>query len=312
MKVALLPLAFALTVLAGSLSADEPPTPVETDINVLRQRIMAKANAGQRNAEALAGEIGEFDTLMAKYAGQAEAQASILAYRAHMMRIVLKDGAAAHVLYQAVLKDYPGTQAAENVKRLLYLLSPEGKAEAEAKRAETKAKHDALMSGMAPDFVVQSFADGREVKLSDYRGKVVVLDFWASWCGPCKASMPHNQEVAAAYKDQDVVIFAVCVWDEHSKAAAWLKENQPHYPDLHWAFDPAGRSDDNTAKRLYAVNGIPAQFIIGRDGRMIDSITGYRPGEKILEGALAKAGIKIDDAILAQAGMDLKMRGGSK
>lgn len=310
MRTLFSPLVFAFAVVAGSALAVEPPLPpVQADLRALELQIMDKVKAGQRTALALAGEMATFDALLAKYAGQPEAQASVLMDRAAVTRGILKDEPAAKALYEAVLKDFPGTRLVESAKRALHSLSPEGKAEIAARQAEIKAKHDALMSGLAPDFTVQSFADGREVKLSDYRGKIIVLDFWASWCGPCKVSMPHNQEVAAAYKDQDVVVFAVCVWDDRAKAEAWLKENQPNYPDLHWAFDPAGRSDDNPARKLYGVGGIPAQFIIGRDGRMVDMIVGYRPGERILEAALSRAGVKVDTALVAKGEADLERRG---
>lgn len=182
-------------------------------------------------------------------------------------------------------------------------------AEAKARQEAFKARWQSGRTEVAPDFTVQDIG-GREVKLSDYRGKIVVLDFWASWCGPCKAAMPHNQEVAARYKDQDVVIFAVCVWDERDKCEAWLKENRANYPDLHWAFSPAGRGDDDPAKKLYNVIAIPTQFIVDREGRVVDAVLGYMKGEVILDAALAKAGVKVDPAIIAQGEADLKKRGG--
>lgn len=311
MRKSFLSLVCAFAALAAGLSAAEPspPAPVQVDLQSLQQRIMAKANAGQRDADALASEIAEFDTLMAKYAGQPEAQADVVMNRAAFTRAILNDEDAARRLYELVVKDYPGTKSAEAAQKQLHFMSPEGKAELAARKLELKAAHDALMSGPAPDFTVQRLADGSEVKLSDYRGKVVVLDFWASWCGPCKAAMPHNQEVAAAYKDQNVVVFAVCVWDTREKAEAWLKENQPKYPNLSWAFDPAGRGEENPARKLYGVSGIPAQFIIGRDGRMVDSITGYLSGERMLEAALSKAGVKVDPALVAKGEADRKKRG---
>ena len=177
-----------------------------------------------------------------------------------------------------------------------------------ADRARTQAFRARWQNGRnepAPDFTVQSF-DGGEVKLSDYRGKIVVLDFWASWCGPCKESMPHNQEVAERYKDQDVVIFAVCVWDKREKADAWLKENRTSYAALHWAFDPLGRSDGNPAKTLYDVSGIPCQFVIDREGRVVDAVVGYSKNRPRLEAALAKAGVKIDAAVSARVVPDEK------
>jgi thiol-disulfide isomerase/thioredoxin len=180
-----------------------------------------------------------------------------------------------------------------------------------ADRARTQAFRARWQSGRnepAPDFTVQKF-DGGEVKLSDYRGKVVVLDFWASWCGPCKESMPHNQEVATRYREQDVVIFAVCVWDKREKADSWLEENRARYSDLHWAFDPLGRGDGNPAKTLYDVNGIPCQFVIDREGRVVDAVIGYSRNGGRLEAALAKAGVKIDTAPAAPHPADPNQRG---
>jgi thiol-disulfide isomerase/thioredoxin len=170
-----------------------------------------------------------------------------------------------------------------------------------AERERTQAFRARWQSGRnepAPDFTMQSF-DGGEMKLSDYRGKVVVLDFWASWCGPCQESMPHNQEIAVRYKDQDVVILAVCVWDKREKADAWLKENRASYADLQWAFEPTGRGEGNPAKALYDVSGIPCQFVIDREGRVVDAVIGFSKDRSRLEGALVKAGVKVDPAVLA-------------
>lgn len=169
-----------------------------------------------------------------------------------------------------------------------------------AERERTQAFRARWQSGrneLAPDFTMQRF-DGGEVKLSDYRGKVVVLDFWASWCGPCQESMPHNQEVAVRYKDQDVVILAVCVWDKREKADAWLKENRASYPDLHWLYEPTGRGEGNPAKALYDVSGIPCQFVIDREGRVVDAVIGFSKNLSRLDATLAKAGVKVDPAHL--------------
>jgi len=160
----------------------------------------------------------------------------------------------------------------------------------------------------AADFTMQDLA-GLELNLSNYRGKVVVLDFWASWCGPCKAAMPHNQEIAAKYKDQGVVMLASCTNDTRDNFEEWVRANQAAYPDIIWAHDPVGKGDERASKRLYNVPGIPTQFIIDREGRVIDVIVGYVKGEVLLDAALAKAGIVVDAATLAKAAEDLRKRG---
>ena len=160
---------------------------------------------------------------------------------------------------------------------------------------------------MAPDFTTTDLA-GKPIKLSDYRGKVVVLDFWATWCGPCLASMPHTQEVAAKYKDQGVVVLGSCTSDARDKFEAWVKANQAKYPDFIFSHDKAERGADRVSAKLYGVGGIPQQFIIDREGKIAATVTGYMSGEVLLDAALAKAGIKVAPEILAKAVVDAKKR----
>ncbi len=178
--------------------------------------------------------------------------------------------------------------------------------EAEAQR---KAFYSKWQGGkeMAVDFPMNDLS-GRELSLADYRGKIVVLDFWAPWCGPCKAAMPHTQEVAAKYKTQGVVVIASCTNDTRESFEKWVETNQANYPDIVWAFDPAAKSDERASKKHYEVLGIPSQFVIGRDGRVVDVVLGYFKGEVLLDGALAKAGIEVDAATLAQAEAQRKKR----
>ena len=160
---------------------------------------------------------------------------------------------------------------------------------------------------LAPDFGSQTL-DGKDVKLSDFRGQVVILDFWATWCGPCIAAMPHTQEVAVQYKDQGVVVLANCTSDIRAKFEQWVKTNQEKYPDIVWTHDQAERGPDRVSRKLYGVGGIPTQFIIDREGRVADIVIGYIKGEVILDAALAKAGVKVDPAIIAKGAADLKRR----
>ncbi|MBS0662898.1 MAG: redoxin domain-containing protein [Verrucomicrobia bacterium] len=178
----------------------------------------------------------------------------------------------------------------------------------ETKPKAPEAKVDLLKVGAkAPDFTGIDAA-GKPVKLSDYKGKVVILDFWATWCGPCIASMPHTQEVAAHYKDQGVVVLASCTSDSRKAFEGWVKRNQEKFPDLNFSHDPAERSPDRVSHKLYGVGGIPQQFVIDRDGTIVALVTGYLKGEVILEAALAKAGIKVDPALVAKGAEDLKKR----
>jgi thiol-disulfide isomerase/thioredoxin len=144
----------------------------------------------------------------------------------------------------------------------------------------------------APEFTCEKWGGG-ELKLSDYRGKVVILDFWATWCGPCQKSMPHIESVNKGVKGQDVVVLAVCVWDDKAAYEGWVPKNQTNYT-FQFAFDPAARDNAaSIATKLFHVGGIPTTYIIDKDGKVSDAIVGYSDGDKRVEDALKKLGVKV-------------------
>ena len=103
---------------------------------------------------------------------------------------------------------------------------------------------------------------------SDYRGKVVVLDFWASWCVPCRRSFPWMNEMQQKYGDDGLVIVAVNLDNDASDAAEFLKA----YPaEFTIAYDPT-----RELARDYAVEAMPSSFVIGRDGTIIESHLGFK------------------------------------
>jgi thiol-disulfide isomerase/thioredoxin len=146
---------------------------------------------------------------------------------------------------------------------------------------------------LAPDFVSKDLA-GKDVRISDAHGKIVVLDFWATWCGPCKASLPHTAEVAKRFKDQGVVVLANCTSDTRAHFDEFMQANREKYPDIRFLCDPHDRGsanyDERASRKLYGVQGIPTQFVIGRDGKIAAVIVGYGDGDHQLEDALVKLG----------------------
>jgi len=151
----------------------------------------------------------------------------------------------------------------------------------------------------SPDFVAVK-PDGSEMKLSDLRGKVVILDFWATWCAPCRHVMPFVEEAYDKIRDQGVTVLGVCVWDERAAFDKWIVENDKKL-SFTKVFDPAGmdtndpnnRNTKSIAKRLYNVTTIPTLYVIGRDGAVVGGIAGLKSAtDPRLVAALQKAGIR--------------------
>jgi thiol-disulfide isomerase/thioredoxin len=143
----------------------------------------------------------------------------------------------------------------------------------------------------APDFVSKDVT-GKEIRVSTIKDKIIVLDFWATWCGPCMQSMPHAQEVAKKFKDQDVVVLAVCTSDTRAAFSQWVRSKQSTYPNISFTCDPHERGsatyDERASQKLYGVKGIPTQFVIGKDGKIAATFVGYQKGDDRLDKALAK------------------------
>lgn len=122
----------------------------------------------------------------------------------------------------------------------------------------------------APDFRLRSF-DGRMIALSDFRGKVVVLNFWASWCTPCKQEMPNLERAWQEFKDRGVVVLGIDVLDDPEDAAAFLAALAITYPNVH---DP-----EQTRMTAYRVTGLPTTVFIDREQRIRTRYVGGYLGE---------------------------------
>lgn len=114
-------------------------------------------------------------------------------------------------------------------------------------------------TGPAPDFKLPLF-DGRTFQLADHRGQVVVVNFWASWCPPCRAEAPRLQAAYQAYRDRGVVFVGVDIQDTEDAARAFIDEFGLTYPN--------GPDHDLSITEAYGVTGIPTTFIIDREGRL--------------------------------------------
>lgn len=122
---------------------------------------------------------------------------------------------------------------------------------------------------LAPDFELQSLS-GEKIRLSDYRGKKVFLNFWASWCGPCKVEMPYMENYYKKYRDlENVEIIAVNM----TKGELNTKKVQ-EFVDAHGLTFPVLLDSNGDIERIYKVIGLPTTYLIDEDGIVVHGFAG--------------------------------------
>lgn len=125
------------------------------------------------------------------------------------------------------------------------------------------------MNAPAPDFTLKS-NQGSNLRLKEQRGNVVLINFWASWCGPCRQEMPLLQDIQKKYSPLGFTVFGVNVDKDSSLANKILKDIPVSFPIL---YDPQGK-----VSQLYDIDAMPTTVIVDRDGKMRFLHRGYKSG----------------------------------
>ncbi len=118
----------------------------------------------------------------------------------------------------------------------------------------------------AIDFSLKNLS-GKSVKLSDYLGKVVVLDFWATWCGPCRASFPGMQKLVNDYKDKDVEFVFIDTW-QNGTPIEINKEVSKFLTETKYSFNVLFDLKNEVVAK-YKIQGIPTKLVIGKNGEFL-------------------------------------------
>lgn len=132
--------------------------------------------------------------------------------------------------------------------------------------------HAAVARGDAPDFTLRT-ADGRNLRLGEQRGQVVMVNFWATWCGPCRVEMPHLNRLYEKYRASGFTLLGVNVDDDAAKATGLADKLGLKFPVL--------LDSEKKVSRLFDVSTMPSTWLIDRDGRIRHEHRGYRDGYEV-------------------------------
>ena len=138
---------------------------------------------------------------------------------------------------------------------------------------------DLSIGSKAPDFELYDL-EGTIHKLSDFKGTPVLLNFWATWCGPCRSEIPHLEEVYEEWKDKDLTFFAVNVGEGSSDVTSFM--------DYYGFNMPVLLDNAKTVSRKYGVSGIPTTYFIDEDGIIQNRVVGAFPDRESVEKYVTK------------------------
>ncbi len=251
-----------------ALRSQEAAAPA-AELRALVEKISAKLRAGDSRPADLAPDLAAFDALRAKYKDTKTDEVAQIHYmQATLLGQVLDDTEGAKKLLNGLMTGFPGTPTAARAERTIAALD---------QAAAAKSAQAALVGKPAPALNFK-WSSGAPLKtLADLKGKVVVLDFWATWCGPCISSFPQVRELTAHYKNSDVVVLGVTSIQGSVSNLGPSKIDTRNDParemalmtdfikakDITWT---VAFSEEPVFNPAYGVTGIPHMAIIAPDG----------------------------------------------
>lgn len=244
------------------------PSGAEADLKQLVTKIQAKLKDGKTTEADLADEIKQFDLLLEKYKGdKSNEAANILVMKATLYSQVLKDNAKGDEVMAQLKRDFPDSEAVAMLKQ---------------QEAAEKVKASLVNGAVFPEFDEKDL-NGKPLSIAGVRGKVVLVDFWATWCPPCVAELPTVLATYEKYHADGFEIIGISLDQDRQKLETFIKQKNMTWPQF---FD--GKGWQNKLSRKYGVNSIPATYLLDSEGKIIASdLRGEALGAAVAK-ALAK------------------------
>ncbi|HYV26878.1 MAG TPA: TlpA disulfide reductase family protein [Candidatus Eisenbacteria bacterium] len=264
-------LAAALLISAGPAFAADKPN-AKSELQLLVSKVQTQIKLGKKTEKDLAAELKEFDALLTSHKDEkTDDVAQILFMKALLYVQVFDDAEKGVPMLKQIKTDFPDSTQAKQLDKVLASIE---------KQAESKKAQSGLVEGVKfPDFDEKDIA-GKPLSIAKYKGKVVLVDFWATWCGPCVGELPNVLNTYGKYHGKGFEIVGISLDQEEKKLTDFTTEKKMPWQQF---FDGKGWGNKLAVK--YGVNSIPATYLLDGEGKIIAK--NLRGPE--LEAAVAKA-----------------------
>ncbi|PTY05861.1 TlpA family protein disulfide reductase [Opitutaceae bacterium EW11] len=241
---------------AAAPAAAPEPSPVQKELIALVTKIKGRIQAGANTEAALGEDLKGFDAILAAHKSEkTDEVAQVLLMKALLYVQVFQDFDKGTELLKQLKADFPNTTPGARVDDMLRMLD---------KQKQSLAMKAAMKPGVEfPDFSEKSLT-GEPLSLKQFKGKVVLVDFWATWCGPCVAELPNVLAAYQKYHNKGFEIVGVSLDQNKDTLEKFLKEK-----GMTWGQYFDGKGWENVLARKYGISSIPATFLIGTDGKIV-------------------------------------------
>lgn len=247
--------AVALLMNGGQAAAQEKKD-AKSQLQELVRSINGKLKNGKRTESDLADDLKKFDTLLSQHQGEQTGEvAQILLMKAMLYIQVLEQSEKGLAMLKQIKQDFPQTAEAKRMDEII----PVVEKQAEAQKLQSKMKEGAAF----PDFDEKDL-EGKPLSIANYKGKVVLIDFWATWCGPCVAELPNVIDAYKKYHDKGFEIIGISLDQERDALTNFMKKQ-----GMTWKQYFDGKGWQNKLAVQYGIHSIPATYLLDGEGKIV-------------------------------------------